>query len=646
MLPVPHKLDLADHASVRPARARVSQVIAGLGWFGAVIGLQLLFALPCTYVAFALDLKGKPWLPFAVGTTAFFLATAVLIRRASRPLGIRSTLAIRGCRPIQLILALLLLPALAPLVAMAAALARYYWDGNSTIPLAVATTPVDRMDDPYSGFASLPWSLAILLGCLAPALAEEAVFRGVVGRRMLAGLGTTVGVLITSFLFGVSHIDPARIVATFILGAAFHGAYLATRSFLVPATMHATQNLMTIFGETWASESGIDLLGRSDTGLPVPAIVFLGLCTTCAIGWTLYLCRTRWELPNGTEWQSQCGEVAPPIDLVASPRIAWPGFTPLATVVISGAILVVTSAGLPRKSLARSTAEDQARLHREHGDELRNRGDTVGAIAAYGEALALVPNDPGARGGRGLAHAARDDATAAADDLAEAVRLVPDHLDYWRYLGWAHIVLGQYEQALTDYAEVLRIEPADGYSLRQRGHAFMRLQRYREAHDEFDRAIRAAKPTKRVWTGNEGRDEVDPSELADLRALRGRALMRLGHFDQALDDFADALRLAPHHGEASYEIIWLRSASPDDRLRDGKTAVTLARQLCSGENGRTAPNLAALAAALMEGGDAIAAVRTQEEALALAGAANREFYEHALELYRAGRPYRLSATGQ
>jgi len=87
-------------------------------------------------------------------------------------------------------------------------------------------------------------SLLALLLCVAvvPAIGEEFVFRGLIGRGLVARWGVVAGVLMTSMLFAGMHMYPPHVAAVFPLGVVMHIAYLTTRSFWAPMMVHFINN--------------------------------------------------------------------------------------------------------------------------------------------------------------------------------------------------------------------------------------------------------------------------------------------------------------------------------------------------------------------------------------------------------------------
>ncbi len=83
---------------------------------------------------------------------------------------------------------------------------------------------------------------ALALIALAPAICEEGLFRGFILSGLRSGSGTWAAVIVSALLFGVTHLDPARLGAVTTLGVVL--AVLAIRSgSLIPCILcHFTHN--------------------------------------------------------------------------------------------------------------------------------------------------------------------------------------------------------------------------------------------------------------------------------------------------------------------------------------------------------------------------------------------------------------------
>ena len=83
------------------------------------------------------------------------------------------------------------------------------------------------------------------------------------------------------------------------------------------------------------------------------------------------------------------------------------------------------------------------------------------------------------------------------------------------------------------------------------------------------------------------------------------------------------------------------ASSADEATRDGRRAVEYARRCCEWTTWEDASCLDALAAAHAECGEFAEAVRHAEKAVELAEGGRKAEYRARLDLYRAGRPYRV-----
>jgi len=139
----------------------------------------------------------------------------------------------------------------------------------------------------------------------------------------------------------------------------------------------------------------------------------------------------------------------------------------------------------------------------------------------------------------------------------------------------------------------------------------------------------------------------DPGVLATAFTNRGLTESRRGNWQQAIDDYREALRLQPKYANAHNNLAWLLATCPDSRLRNGQEAVDLATWACEATQWRSPNCLGTLAAACAEMGDFT-------QALNLQGRANSDpkywqVYSRTaaerMQLYEQGRPYRLPLQG-
>ena len=134
--------------------------------------------------------------------------------------------------------------------------------------------------------ASLP--VLVMIIAAAPALSEELIFRGVIGRGLIARWGVWPGVLITSMLFGAVHMHPAHAIAVIPLGIALHVVYLSTRSFYAPVLLHFCNNAWACVATKYGKQLP---LTESQAGSPLLLVAAAAL--TVAIFWILWQIRVR-----------------------------------------------------------------------------------------------------------------------------------------------------------------------------------------------------------------------------------------------------------------------------------------------------------------------------------------------------------------
>jgi membrane protease YdiL (CAAX protease family) len=184
----------------------------------------------------------------------------------------------------------------------------------------------DQMNSMYAEMAEASWPVILVFFCLFPAVGEEMFFRGLLGRGLVARFGVG-GLVIASIFFGLSHLDPVRVLATTALGMALHAVYLATRTFWAPVLLHFCNNALVFSSYKLMDDEGNEPLGisRFDIAPPSPVLIAGAALALAALGWMLYQTRTRWVLPDGAAWNpGYATPEMPPKELHARPQISFP----------------------------------------------------------------------------------------------------------------------------------------------------------------------------------------------------------------------------------------------------------------------------------------------------------------------------------
>lgn len=157
--------------------------------------------------------------------------------------------------------------------------------------------------------ASPVW-LSVLAIAVGPGLVEELFCRGFVGRGLVGRRGWAVGVLLTSALFGLLHLEPLYALGTFVMGVGLHYSLAASRSLWVPVILHTLNNALSVLG------SSLPITAEP----PTPGLLALRYGSAVALvllgGWALWSCRAKLKPVGGdpSDWRPRFPgvEVPPP----------------------------------------------------------------------------------------------------------------------------------------------------------------------------------------------------------------------------------------------------------------------------------------------------------------------------------------------
>jgi membrane protease YdiL (CAAX protease family) len=178
-----------------------------------------------------------------------------------------------------------------------------------------------------------PLGLLLLVIALAPAIGEEIVFRGVIGRGLVARYGILPGIIFTSLLFASVHLHPAHVIALLPLAFLIHFVYLVTRSFWAPVLLHFANNaLAAMLLKVSAQLEGTPL--ADNQGLPMWGFAVACVLVAMAVR-SLWVCRVEYRLPGGSIWSPGYESFErPPTDVlaIATPRHGEPVLCGLALV--------------------------------------------------------------------------------------------------------------------------------------------------------------------------------------------------------------------------------------------------------------------------------------------------------------------------
>jgi membrane protease YdiL (CAAX protease family) len=144
------------------------------------------------------------------------------------------------------------------------------------------------MEEMVKTFSSWPVAFGVLVIGLGPGIGEELWCRGFLGRGLVGRYGA-LGVVATSFFFGLIHIDPPQATYAMAAGLWLHFVYLTTRSLWMPMLLHFLNNSMSVLA------THIEALKAVDENVgDMPLYVFAAAAVLlAAIGYALYQSRAR-----------------------------------------------------------------------------------------------------------------------------------------------------------------------------------------------------------------------------------------------------------------------------------------------------------------------------------------------------------------
>jgi len=114
--------------------------------------------------------------------------------------------------------------------------------------------------DPQGSFGSI--LMVSISACVVAPLAEELLFRGIFFDKLRNRWSVLIGLIVSSFIFGVFHFD---IIGSFLFGVVLCILYLETESLFVPIGIHFLNNstavlLSLIWPKVGTSSSGLNYL--------------------------------------------------------------------------------------------------------------------------------------------------------------------------------------------------------------------------------------------------------------------------------------------------------------------------------------------------------------------------------------------------
>jgi tetratricopeptide (TPR) repeat protein len=246
------------------------------------------------------------------------------------------------------------------------------------------------------------------------------------------------------------------------------------------------------------------------------------------------------------------------------------------------------------------------------------------ALELLNKAAELDPKNPAILMIRAAVYQELKKTEEALKDVNAALALRPGNPALLRLRAALLAGSGKFSEAIADLEQVRKAEaPEDQVVLNlQLGLLYSAQKYYARAIEHFSKVL-----------------EVEPKNVAALRG-RGDAFLSIGRQAEAIKDYEKALEVDPKDSGLLNNLAWVLATSPDEKLRDGKRALELAKQACELTDYKEAHILSTLAAAYAEIGDLEKAIEWSRKAVELGEGEEKEALQKELDTYLRGEKVR------
>jgi tetratricopeptide (TPR) repeat protein len=151
--------------------------------------------------------------------------------------------------------------------------------------------------------------------------------------------------------------------------------------------------------------------------------------------------------------------------------------------------------------------------------------------------LDVVPHNPHAHLGLGVAFQSEGRFDEAASHFREAFRLRPNYAEAHSNLGNVMLAQGKFDEAMSSYRRALHLKPEFAQARSNLGNVLLVLDRLEEAESCYRKAL-----------------DLNPG-FAEAHNNLGTALSEQGRFEEAIICYREALRLKPYYAKAKSNLV-------------------------------------------------------------------------------------------
>ncbi len=277
-------------------------------------------------------------------------------------------------------------------------------------------------------------------------------------------------------------------------------------------------------------------------------------------------------------------------------------------------------------------------------------------LADYAAAIELAPADDEALRSRGRFYLAQDKYEEAIADFSKALEIDEENLEARLLRSRAYQQHGDTKQAREDLDTLLKSRPGLVAALELRAMMAANDRDFKQAIADFEELLKVApnnaellaqigvlyQATKKPRAAIEKFNAALAQDKALFVGLRGRAdaYLSIGKQAEAIADYDQALKIRPEEPGVLNNLAWVLATSPDDKIRDGKRAIELAKKGCEVTEYKEAHILSTLAASYAESGEWDKAIEWSKKAVELGGEQIDEQLQKELASYEQKKPWR------
>jgi tetratricopeptide (TPR) repeat protein len=224
--------------------------------------------------------------------------------------------------------------------------------------------------------------------------------------------------------------------------------------------------------------------------------------------------------------------------------------------------------------------------------------------------------------GRGRIYLRQGKGREALDDINKLIAGEKATADLLLLRATAHQLLKDSERAVKDAESALKLDPDDDDVMLQVGLVYYQAKRNAKAVELFTALL-----------------EKDPKN-AGAYAGRADTYLQTGDHAKAIGDYQESLKHDADSTHVLNNLAWVLATSPDDKVRDGRRSIELAKKACELTSYKEAHIVSTLAAGYAETGDFETAIKWSKKAVELGEGEVTEQLKKELASYEAKKPWR------